>query len=132
MEEKKRKPFYQTAAPDRYDRLKDFARELRKEMTVAESILWDELRKNPYRLRFRRQHPIFDFIVDFVCMNGMLVVEIDGGYHQESEQMMDDESRTRLLNNMGYTVMRFSNEEVEYQLPLVTQKIYDFILDSEE
>ncbi len=132
MEEKKRRPFYQTAAPDRYDMLSENARRLRREMTLAESLLWDELRRNPYKLHFRRQHPISDFIVDFVCMEGMLVIEVDGGYHQESEQMMDDESRTRVLNNMGYTVMRFTNEEVEFQLPLVTQKIYDFIIESGE
>lgn len=129
---KNEKKGYQTAAPDRYHILKDHARQMRREMTDAERLLWETLRHNPYRLRFRRQHPIADFIVDFVCLDYMLVIEVDGGYHFTPEQMSDDAARAQILNNMGFSIMRFTNEEVMFQVDDVTRKIYDYLLEQAE
>ena len=76
----------------------DKARELRKNMTDAEKKLWRYLRrKNVKASRFRRQHPIGDYIVDFVCVEKNLVIEVDGGQHSENE--FYDANRTRFLND---------------------------------
>ena len=77
---------YETAAPDRYGLLKDFARYNRHEMTESETVLWNALRKIRIGVRFRRQHPIGDYIADFICLPVKLVIEVDGEYHQEPEQ----------------------------------------------
>ncbi len=69
---------YATAAPDRYNLLKEFAKKNRKEMTRSETTLWNALRKLACGFRFRRQHPIGDFIADFICLERRLVIEVDG------------------------------------------------------
>jgi len=103
---------YMTSSPDRYEILKGFARENRLMMTYAETVLWELLRDFPKPFRFRRQHIIGDFIVDFACLEKQLVIEIDGGYHSEPRQQHDDILRTESLNKMGFDVIRFSNEQV--------------------
>ena len=118
---------YETSSPDRYHILKDYAKENRKEMTLAESILWNELRGMRGDCHFRRQHPIGDFIVDFVCLSHNLVIEVDGAYHNESQQMIDDTMRTECLNDMGFNVLRFTNDEICTELDNVTEQINDFI-----
>ncbi len=82
---------YETAAPDRYNLLKANARSNRREMTESETILWNELRKELKGFRFRRQHPIGDYIVDFICIPIKTVIEVDGGYHNEPEQQIADQ-----------------------------------------
>ena len=72
---------------------------------------------------FRRQHVIYDYIVDFVCLDRMLVVEVDGAYHAEREQMDDDEVRTAHLEQIGFRVVRFSNEEVLSDIESVLERI---------
>lgn len=72
---------------------------------------------------FRRQHIIYDYIVDFVCLDRMLVVEVDGAYHAEREQMEDDEVRTAHLEQIGFRVVRFSNEEVLSDIESVLERI---------
>lgn len=72
---------------------------------------------------FRRQHVIYDYIVDFVCLDRMLVVEVDGAYHAEREQMEDDEVRTAHLEQIGFRVVRFSNEEVLSDIESVLERI---------
>lgn len=87
---------------------------LRKNMTVAESILWEELRnKRLLNLKFRRQHPIGIYIVDFYCHELKLVIEVDGEYHQFKDQMQKDFIRTEILEEFGLKVVRFNNEEIE-------------------
>jgi very-short-patch-repair endonuclease len=87
------------------------ARKLRERQTKAESLLWDILRANQLcGLKFRRQHPIAPFVADFACAQLRWIVEIDGGYHDY--QYEDDQSRQRYLEERGWSVMRFSNEEV--------------------
>ena len=92
-------------------------------MTDAERVLWNVLRDEIPDFRFRRQHPIGDYIVDFICLPKKLVIEVDGGYHSEPRQMDDDEARTMNLNSLGYSVIRFSNEEVMFDTKNVTEKI---------
>ena len=124
---RKKKLGYETSSPDRYHILKDYAKENRKEMTLAESILWNELRGMRGDCHFRRQHPIGDFIVDFVCLSQNLVIEVDGEYHKQPLQVVDDETRTEYLNEMGFNVLRFTNEEIYTDIDNVTEQITEFI-----
>ena len=81
-------------------------------MTEAESVMWECLHGNQLGFQFRRQHPIYGYIPDFVCLKKRLVVEIDGGYHYIGDQPISDEERTKYLNQYGFEVIRFTNEEV--------------------
>ena len=103
---------FKTASPDRYSLLKEYARYNRREMTESEELLWNVLRKNIRNYRFRRQHPIGDYIADFVCLPIRLVIEVDGGYHNTPEQQTEDQWRTDFLESRGYRVLRINNEEV--------------------
>ena len=122
---------YETAAPDRYDLLKTFAKYNRREMTQSETILWKALRKELRAYRFRRQHPIGDYIADFVCLSRRLIVEVDGGYHDTCEQQDDDQIRTDYLNQMGFEVMRFKNEEVDFDVKAVISMIKEKLINIE-
>lgn len=106
------KDFYRTAAPDRYGHLKMWARENRNHMTDAERHIWHYLRGNQLGFKFLRQHIIADYIVDYVCLEKKLIIEIDGGYHSEPHQQDDDAMRTKRLNSLGFRVIRFTNEEI--------------------
>jgi isoleucyl-tRNA synthetase len=106
-----------------WEQLKTFARENRKEQTESENALWQEVRNSKLGFKIRRQHAIESYIADFVCIPAMLVIEIDGEYHNEEEQKRFDESRTGYLNSLGYEVIRFSNEEVLKGLKVVLTKI---------
>jgi len=102
--------------------LQERARELRREMTEAEQVLWKALRgRRMAGLRFRRQHPVGRFILDFYCPAAKLCVEVDGGVHDD--QTEHDEKRTALLIACGYRVVRFRNEEVVTALPSVLARI---------
>ena len=114
---------YRDASPDRYGLLKAFARENRKNATLAESILWEQLRDNILGVKFLRQHVIGDYIVDFVSRKGGLVIEVDGGYHAERQQQEDDQYRESILEQMGYHVLRFTNEEVLCETEDVIERI---------
>ena len=120
---KEQSKFYRTSAPDIYPILKDHANNNRKESTLAEDVLWQELRRDQLGVRFRRQHPIGDYIPDFVCLSLKLVIEVDGGYHNEPVQAEADMQRTNWLEKMGYHVLRFTNEEVTSDTPNVINKI---------
>ncbi len=100
------------------------ARELRQPQTPAEIKLWARLRDRQLAgYKFRRQHPIGRFIVDFYCAEHQLVIEIDGDSH--AEQVEYDQARTQWLNEEGYRVIRFSNREVFNQLEAVLEAILD-------
>lgn len=114
---------YKNASPDRYGLLKAFARENRKNATLAESVLWEQLRDNNLGVKFLRQHVIGDYIVDFVSRSDGLVIEVDGGYHAEKQQHEDDQYRESVLEQMGYHVLRFTNEEVLYGIEDVIERI---------
>lgn len=101
------------------------AQELRQRMTPAEQILWQRLRrKQLHGLKFRRQHPLGPYIVDFYCPECRLVVEVDGAVHREQEG--PDEARTAQLEAYGYRVVRFRNEEVIEHIDRVLQVIMDW------
>ncbi len=88
------------------------AAKLRVNMTEAEKLLWDELKKSPLGFKFRRQHPIKFYILDFYCHKIRLSIEIDGGYHNKSEQKEQDEIKTLYLKSVGIKEIRFKNDEV--------------------
>ena len=89
---------------------KQNARKLRREMTDVEQLLWRQLRgKQIGGFKFRRQHPLGRYIADFACVEACLVVEIDGGQHLEN---VEDDARTRWMENTGFRVLRFWNHEV--------------------
>ena len=112
-----------TADPRLYGVLKDFAEENRKNPTEAECVLWNTLKAKGVGLKFRRQHIIEDFIVDFFCNEKKLTIELDGGYHRVPEQMKKDEERTARLQELGYTELRFTNEQVLCDIDNVIKEI---------
>jgi len=98
------------------------ARRLRRNMTPAEQKLWDALKGRQLDgLKFRPQHPVGPFILDFWCPARKLVVELDGGSHAGREA--EDEARTQQLQDYGYRVIRFRNAEVLADLPSVLGRI---------
>jgi len=102
-------PFYFGAGQE----LLKLAGELRKTMTPAEEVIWKKLRKRQVKnYRFRRQHPIKDFIVDFFCYDAILVIEIDGVVHDLISQKERDKQRTKILASLGIREIRFTNDEV--------------------
>ena len=98
----------------------------RKNPTEAELALWKMLRKKGLGYRFRRQHLIDSFIVDFVCLEKNTIVEVDGGYHTTKEQKEADKLRTDRLEKLGFHVLRFTNEEVIASTDETCSKIQSF------
>ncbi|RIY36889.1 leucine--tRNA ligase [Capnocytophaga canis] len=105
--------------------LAEKAKDLRNNMTQAETILWEQLNAKKLDDKFRRQHVIGDYIVDFVCLAKRLIVEVDGGYHNVENQQVLDKERTEILNELGFEVIRFTNEEVISDIDNVLQKIQE-------
>ena len=103
------------------------ARELRRQMTIAEKVLWQELRANKLGVHFRRQQIIAGFIVDFYCHKAGLVIELDGDIHEEEMQKESDVMRDRALNELGLKTVRFRNEEILRGLSQVVQRIRELI-----
>lgn len=102
------------------------ARELRHDMTPAETMLWQELRANKLGVHFRRQQIIAGFIVDFYCHKAALVVEVDGDIHDLQQE--EDARREKALNDIGLRIVRFRNKEVLGNLSVVVSKIKQLIL----
>ncbi|MDU1891057.1 MAG: valine--tRNA ligase [Dysgonomonas sp.] len=123
-------PEYQTAKWDNYGLLKEYAKDMRKFSTEAESALWKMLRKKQLGDKFRRQHIIENFIVDFVCLDRKLVIEVDGKYHNEPEVEQADKLRDEILKDLGYRVLRLTNEEVIANTDSVLEKIQDSLCSS--
>ena len=108
---------YKTANPLLYELLKENAKKRRQNPTQAEEVLWKNLSgKQLENFKFRREHVIDDIIVDFVCLKENLVIEVDGGYHNEPEIKELDKLKKEILESYGFRVIRFSNEEVLYKL----------------
>jgi very-short-patch-repair endonuclease len=101
------------------------AKKLRREMTPAEKILWEELRANRLGVHFRRQQVIEGFIVDFYCHKAGLVIEVDGDVHDLQKE--EDERREKVLSVLGLRVVRFRNDEVLRELSAVVGKIRESI-----
>ena len=105
--------------------LKKFSQELRKNMTDAERLVWSRIRRKQLNgLQVYRQRIIGNYIVDFYCPKAKLVIEIDGGQHFMEEGLKKDAVRDVWINNQGFTVLRFSDEEVLSNLDGVIEKIY--------
>ncbi|MBP0598574.1 endonuclease domain-containing protein [Herbaspirillum sp. LeCh32-8] len=101
---------------------KQAAKELRKTMTEAEQRLWHRLRGQQLDVKFRRQHPFESYVLDFVCIERRLVIEVDGSQHADSQR---DEQRTEKLNQAGFMVLRFWNNEVLNETDAVVQAIWN-------
>lgn len=117
------RPFHINASPNIFE----FANILKKEMTEAEKVLWEELRNRRLNnLKFRRQHPTGQFILDFYCHDLKLAVEVDGIIHKLEDVMERDSGRTYMLTEWDITVMRFTNEEVLKNIRFVRETIKSF------
>jgi very-short-patch-repair endonuclease len=101
------------------------AKELRREMTPAEKLLWQEVRAKQLGVRFRRQQIIQGFIVDFYCHKAGLVIEVDGDIHDLQQE--EDARREKALREMGLRIVRFRNEEVVKNLSTVVGRIKELI-----
>jgi len=105
--------------------LKQPSRDLRNNMTDAEQLLWQRLRrKQILGLQFYRQKPILNFIVDFYCPAANLVIECDGGQHYTAEGLEADRARDQALAQLGLNVLRFDNRQILTEIDGVVEKIY--------
>jgi very-short-patch-repair endonuclease len=105
--------------------LREHSRQLRKNMTDAERLVWSRLRgKQLKEFQFYRQKPIGNFIIDFYCPRAKLVIELDGGQHFSTDGTEKDRQRDAYLGSLGLTVLRFSDREVFEHLDAVMQKIW--------
>jgi very-short-patch-repair endonuclease len=108
------------AKPDIFDK----ATILRANQTEAEKLLWAKLKdRSLFKQKFRRQHPIDIFIVDFYCHPIRLVIEVDGGYHLNSDQKEYDIGRSAELENWELKIRRFTNDEILQNLDNVVERI---------
>lgn len=114
----------QSKHPLIYDQtLRDVAKRFRRRQTAAEERLWEYLRaKRFYQLKFRRQHSLHGFIVDFYCYKYWLVVEVDGPIHNKT--YIRDHYRDERLRARGFAILRFTNDQVFYELGHVLNTIY--------
>jgi very-short-patch-repair endonuclease len=113
-------PMHQGAKPKIFQN----AQRNRKQGTAAEKVLWEAIRsKKLDGYKFRYQHPVGLYIADFYCHDAKLIIELDGGYHNEPTQKLYDEYRTDFLNQSGITVIRFPNEQVLNHLQDVLNEI---------
>ncbi|MEO9892562.1 DUF559 domain-containing protein [Aurantibacter sp.] len=103
---------YMTARPSTYNLFKELQLENKKHSTEAESILWECIRNKKLDSKFRRQHIIDEFIVDFIYLEKNLIIEIDGGYHNTAEQKKADSLRIQILNEAGFKVIRYTNKQI--------------------
>src|SRR5687767_1646849 len=104
-----------------------YARKLRINPTHAEVVLWEQLRKHLLGYKFRRQHPTWLYVVDFYCHELKFVIEIDGGCHEDNESKIKDRQREKDLASLGLMVIRFSNEDVCFDINTVISRIYSAI-----
>ena len=122
---------YKTANPLTYGILKEFSANHKNNPTKAEQILWEGLRgKKLDGYKFRRQHIVGDFIADFISLSNNLIIEVDGLIHQIPENKSNDEERTKTLNEYGFQVLRFTNDEVIQETDKVLDKISQFIQEN--
>ena len=103
------------------------ARVLRKNQTPQEQKLWNLIRNNQLGVKFKRQYPIGNYIVDFVCREKWLVIELDGSQHNENENILNDNERTLYLNSRGFKVIRFWNNDINSNIDGVILEIKKYI-----
>jgi very-short-patch-repair endonuclease len=112
--------------------VRDAAREMRKEPTPQEDMLWRVLRAWKRGFKFRRQHPIGQMILDFYCPAARLCIEVDGAVHESADQVERDQARTAALEAAGIRVIRFRNEEIEGQMERTIRSIGDALHGSRQ
>ena len=106
----------------------EYARILRTNMTGSEKVIWKSIsKKQLLGLKFRRQHPIGNYIADFYCHERKLVIEIDGKYHENKYQKMHDNYRDSEMERFGINIIRFKNDEIFNELEKVLHKIQKII-----
>lgn len=106
------------------DNLKQNARHLRKNMTPQERKLWELIKNKQFHgYRFLRQFVIGKYIVDFICHQTMIIIELDGGQHNEYQNIINDKERTHYLENKGYKIFRFWNNDIDNNIEGVYQKL---------
>ena len=104
--------------------LKEYARELRNNLTPQEYKLWQILRNRQfYQLRFNRQYIVGNYIVDFICKSEHIIIEIDGGQHSKPDEISYDNKRTEYFESKGYKVLRFWNNDIDENLSGVYEKL---------
>ena len=107
-------------------RLQKYSRELRKNMTDAEKLLWSKIRRKQLKgYQFYRQKIIGNYIVDFYCPKANLIIELDGGQHYSDEGIKNDRNRDVYLVSFGLRVLRFSDREVFENLKGIMETIWD-------
>ncbi|MCZ7540238.1 MAG: DUF559 domain-containing protein [Anaerolineae bacterium] len=122
MTDEYRLPFH--ASPQLWEKLKPLAREMRHAHTLAEDVLWQRLRNRRIQgAKFRRQYAIERFIVDFVCLDHCLVIEVDGSVHEQQQEV--DAIRQEFLEEQGFRVLRFTNDEVLRSLEGVLDVVHE-------
>jgi len=108
--------------------LKTLARELRKNLTDAERLLWSKLRRKQIRqLQFYRQRIIGSYIVDFYCPKDKVVIEVDGGHHYSEQGAESDKLRDTHITSLGLRVLRFSNIDVLQNIDGVMEYVYYYL-----
>ena len=104
-------------------KLRERRRELRKESTIAEQVIWQSIRNNKLGYKFRRQYSIGPYVADFCCPELKLTVELDGEYHDYDEQIIYDKERENYLKRFGFDILHIKNEEVRYNYMEVAGRI---------
>lgn len=95
------------------NKIRNFAKTLRKNQTEVERLLWSKIRNRQIEgMKFRRQVPLNGYIVDFICYEKKIIIELDGGHHNNVHRKEYDKLRTRVLKSKGYKVLRFWNSEI--------------------
>ena len=108
--------------------MKPLSQKLRSDQTNAERILWNRINRDQLLgFRFNRQKPLLNYIVDFYCPKAKLIIELDGSQHYEADYQEKDALRDAELTSLGFTVMRFSNDEVYFEIEAVVEQIYWFL-----
>jgi very-short-patch-repair endonuclease len=104
------------------------ARKLRQNQTPQEQKMWNLLRGKQFQgIKFVRQYPIENYIADFACRSKKLIIEIDGGQHNEDKNIIYDDKRTKFLESLGYKIIRFWNNEIDDNLEGVYERLLEFI-----
>ena len=116
-------PKWQVADPLAYTILKENSKNNRRNLTTAETVFWKIAKSSGLGEKCRRQYIIGQYIVDFFFRKSKLIVEIDGAYHFSDEQQKEDAIRQEWLEKMGYTVIRFTNEDILFNTENVINQI---------
>ena len=105
------------------------ARRLRRSLSLPEVMLWQRLKGSPQGLRFRKQHPVDPYVVDFYCAAARLIIEIDGIVHDMGDKPKRDEARERFLESKGYSVIRIAAKDIMIDANAVADSILVLVMN---